>query len=867
MIRIDGININFPGRVPIYGCYFSAAGHVGASLLANEVVECIAPSVSAYPPSIQSTLTIFVDGVPSNEVPFSFVNECQEQQCGSGFCSFGRCVCLPGFQGEFCEEELLGPVVETPPSLKILEHQHFEYNMVVSEGTSPIQWSMVGEIPLGLSINGTSGVLSWGNTNASSEPFKVHVKAHNSVSSMIVDVTYMVLPSYTVKVSTTSFALSHPSPPISFKIETLDALTLEPVGSKMAQLWVRKQGDDQVRKVETVTDEFGSTVLNYLPYGTDKGAYVYGGMHPAYLDPLIQGEFLIRAIDVSTSYYTLSGNTNEKIAVDDVFKFHFIGGVFSGLLVRVFGNQKLLDSLTVLTSLSADMGDSSSDVSLSITVESMWAISEVLEMTLESDKGDLVRFHLVVDIRERSPAFRVTPSTIDIYIPQDGPPVYQSITVENIGDFSSGIIKIEHPDQPILRSLSGSEIDAIDVDERRVVSFAFVGDDRIEVGAYFYGTIIFRSEDAVELLRYRVSVVPTIETTLTVIAQDEASYFSDGKPNVSGATVEIQKSDGGSSQSDETNVLGTAVFEGLAEGVYEITVRKRNHRQFRTSVVLSGPGLTVVAFLQTDVVSYASAIIPIENSDVILVEVESKVDSFVPRPTVVWSPPRPDWEGILAGDVNEIQITATNYGQVAAENVTISWPRYWENVEFTVSGIEPSLDGMFHLGNLPPDSAYSFLVKTKRLEPIETLGRVSRSTSNGVFLEPLQVNAGERFNIIFVPFDNPDDGHVYIQYNAHFLVEYIYNNATSQIYNPVYNDEEIVDFVIQDSPGISDTPETIPLFSANAEAEAGRSKRKSSVQCARQHIHQTICTVHGLLFEFCASFKGKCFTAKDQQTA
>lgn len=878
MIQVDGINIKFSGRESVYGCYFSVAGHVHASLNTDGMVECVAPSVYVQPPNVQSTLIIFVDGVPSsNEFSISFENGCQGKPCGSGYCSFGRCVCLPGFRGEACEEELLGPEIVAPTStLEIIENKNFEYTMVVSGGTSPIEWSIVGEIPGGLSINAASGKLAWSNPKASTEPIQVLVKAHNMVSFTLAEVSYVVLPSYSVRVSTSSYSLSYPSPQISFEIETRDVFSQKPVGGKVAHLWIRQE-NGPIRKVETTTNSSGYAKIEYLPYSGDKGTFVYGGMHPSHSDPSAQGKFIIRAIDVSPSHYLVSVNTNEKIILDDVFKFAFGGGAFYGLSVHVEGSERLWETLKLQTSLSQTSGGPLFDVSLSLTVESTWAVSEVLKMTLVSDEGDSIRFDLVVDIRERSPAFKVTPSFLDIYIPRSGLAVYRDVTIENVGAAASGKIEIAYPDSPILTSLSGGGISELEPDEKLVTSFVFEGNDSLEVDSYLYGTIIFKSNDISELLHYRATAVSTVDSTLTIIAQNEATCFSDGKPHVSGAEVQVKRPSDGSSWSASTDDNGIAIFENLEEGVYEINVRKQKHRQFRTSVSMSAPGKTVQAFLQANVVSNTFTIVPIDGTDDFLIDVKSKVDTFVPKPAVVWDPPRPDWEGILAGKISEIQISATNHGPVAAENVSISWPRQWEDVEFLFSGADRSQeDGMFHLGSLPPNSTYTFTITTKRLELFEASpGRIARSVPNGVFLEPAQMNLNEGFSIIFVPFDDPKGGRSYIQYNDQSLVEYIYDDSTSRLFTFAYNGAEVVDVKITENMAFPDvTPEKTPLPSDTTDVESGQSdpvvgesplptvtglpRRKNSLQCARQLVQQSICALPGVELAFCEREKGTC---------
>eukprot|EP00977_Amphora_coffeiformis_P006317 scaffold1352_cov180-Amphora_coffeaeformis.AAC.7 len=846
VIRVKGVHFQHALTQSSYSCKFENAGIIRGTLVEEGVVECISPSLPFFMTDLSTTLTLFVDGIGSNEIPFTFFETCPPGYCDNGYCSFGVCVCLNGFRGEKCEEALVAPLIVDPEViLRPTENKRFRYQMRLQEGSFPIEWSIVGSRPPeGLSITENSGLLTWENPTANSMPTDIRIQARNGFSSHTVELSFIVLPSYIVKVSTETSAIARPEPTISFRVETRGVDSLQLVGGKLAQVWVRSGQFDHPRKIDVTTGSDGIAFVPYQPYEGDRGRFNYGGTHPTFESLNAQGQFTIRSIDVSPSNHHVTGNTYENIVLNDLFFFKFSGGIFSGLTVDyAVGN----DALKVKTSLDANIGDQLHPVLLSITVGSAVAVSELIQMTLTSDEGDQINFQLFVDIRERAPKFRVSPGTLDVSIPQGGSLVQKDIIIENIGSRPSGEIEIDFSDSTIAHSICGHSMPGLAVGESRMVSIGF---NAKEVDVSFYGSIIFRSDVAAEILHYRATVVPTEGgRTLTVVAQNEASFFADSHPNLAHATVHIRNVKDGSSRTATTEDDGTVLFDDLSEGIYEIRAHKEKHQDYRSSVFLQESAQTVFAFLQAEVTSYAFSVIHTDVGDRYIHQIESSYETFIPRPVVVWNPVRPDWEGIRDGRVKEIQLTATNYGAIKAQNVTLSWPRYWENVEFIFPGVERNVeDGTFHLGELHTNASFTFTIGIRPLIPFEVPSdRILRSASNGVFLEPRHYDQVEGFVVVFVPFRDPEDGRSYIQYDEDFLVKNIFDNSTATLYTFVYEGIEIIDVIVSESASWQE----MSRRASSGSVEPSLSRSSSSFECAKQYVQQVLCGLDSLAFDFC----------------
>lgn len=87
--------------------------------------------------------------------------------------------------------------------------------------------------------------------------------------------------------------------------------------------------------------------------------------------------------------------------------------------------------------------------------------------------------------------------------------------------------------------------------------------------------------------------------------------------------------------------------------------------------------------------------------------------------------------------MDEIELTATNYGIIEAENATVTWRKYWDNVEFILPGNGVEEDGFvtIELGDLPANSTVSVTIQVKLLWRIPA-GRELESWSDYMVLWP-----------------------------------------------------------------------------------------------------------------------------------
>ena len=119
------------------------------------------------------------------------------------------------------------------------------------------------------------------------------------------------------------------------------------------------------------------------------------------------------------------------------------------------------------------------------------------------------------------------------------------------------------PDQPIVRSISGDVIPGLEVDEMRTVTLAFVANPDMDLGQFFFGTIVFSTDGISTTLSYKATVVSTVPASLTVITENEATYFGEGNPNLANVLVSVRSLSTGESYTLDSGLGRKRFFPGL----------------------------------------------------------------------------------------------------------------------------------------------------------------------------------------------------------------------------------------------------------------------------------------------------------------
>lgn len=151
------------------------------------------------------------------------------------------------------------------------------------------------------------------------------------------------------------------------------------------------------------------------------------------------------------------------------------------------------------------------------------------------------------------------------------------------------------------------------------------------------------------------------------------------------------------------------------------------------------------------------------------------------------------------GRVDEFQLTATNHGLITAENVTLSWSKYYYNVEFILPDLDTNDDGALILGDLPANSSYTITIGVKQLSSIDIPddSQYVRFYQKGVvFMTTATVDDEDAFDMVYASFSDPIGNRGIVRFKNESFIDFAFDNGTSTLYRPVYSTSgEIIDTI------------------------------------------------------------------------
>ncbi len=496
-------------------------------------------------------------------------------------------------------------------TLELIEGTAFSYQLKVDQGSSPIEWTILG-VRNGIDLDAKSGVLTWMNPAATSGLHQIQVQATNELSrSDPVVLSFHVSPSYYVRVSTSNVSYTRPSPAMYFDFVTIDMLTKSPTGGMPAVLWVQEQGTalGHRRKVTVKTNSLGTFRRLYQPYSTDAGVFLYGGEHPMYSNLTAQGQFRIMGIDMIPNYYYFRGFPSELQTIDDAFMFYFRGGSYSGIYVTFDQGS----NCSIVPSLSSSTANATNgSVAMSLNISCATELDGPVYFTLSSNEGlQVTSSYVYMDVRNRTPKLDLSSDWIDLNAKAGDAATYYDVTLRNIGSLASNMIEVIFPANSVVQPVS-EILPALASDESTSISLRVNVPNETDIGKVFTGVISFASNNSeTAFLYFQVTSISSVSTTLTVVTQNEATFFSDERPNLDYVDITVRSLTLGTVYTMNSGVNGTIAISDMVEDFYEIIARKSRHKTFTKRILLKSPGQSVKAFLSFESVSYKFYVVSI----------------------------------------------------------------------------------------------------------------------------------------------------------------------------------------------------------------------------------------------------------------
>ena len=298
------------------------------------------------------------------------------------------------------------------------------------------------------------------------------------------------------------------------------------------------------------------------------------------------------------------------------------------------------------------------------------------------------------------------------------------VTLTNEGGAATGDIKVLLPDAPWLSLASPTTIESLAPGESTTATVLLSPGADLDLLAY-KGNLFFDAPGAGTDLSLPFDFQATSEAvgSLRVNTVDELFYFADGAPRLSDATIRIIDPFSGEVVATAvTGEDGSALFEGLAEGHYTLEIKANDHDSFKRSITIKpGQNDDIESFLSRQTVKYVWSVQQTEIEDRTKITVESIFDTDIPIPVVTIDPPIIDLAELdVIGEVMQIDMTVTNHGLIATNDITLQFE------DHPFFKIEPLI------GNVDTLAANSTLTIPVRVTRISDFGTASTSSALGL---------------------------------------------------------------------------------------------------------------------------------------
>ena len=286
--------------------------------------------------------------------------------------------------------------------------------------------------------------------------------------------------------------------------------------------------------------------------------------------------------------------------------------------------------------------------------------------------------------------------------------------VTNSGGLPAENLEVMLPNAAWLKLATPKAIGTLAPSAKTQIGLILTPPSDMQLGPYS-GNIGIVGSNVQLTVGFKFIAVSEAKGSLKVTAKDEFSYFAQDHPNLAGAAVTLKDTNTDTIIAQGvTDASGVFTTGSINEGRYALEVKADKHSAYNATIEIA-PGTVTEeeAFLSRQLVTYNWVVEPVEIQDNYNVTIEAVFETHVPAPVVTIDPPYlffPLWKG----ETTTLDVTITNHGLIAANNVALVFP---ENDQIY---IEPLIR---EIGTLPAETSIVVPVRVRAKEdgPIQML--------------------------------------------------------------------------------------------------------------------------------------------------
>ncbi|MBD2492423.1 Calx-beta domain-containing protein, partial [Aulosira sp. FACHB-615] len=500
---------------------------------------------------------------------------------------------------------------------------------------------------------------------------------------------------------------------VIFKGQALSNADNSPIPFEFVTIAVKNNGF--VRELTAFTDGNGNFTSTFRPLAGEGGQYQINAYFPNNPNEDIAAEDSFKLLGMRFA----SNSVSHKVIADNTFTAqvnlqNLTDVDLNGLTYTVEGAPS---NWNIQVNTPATLaGSGNNTISYTITAPNDSVITQdTFNIKLTSAEGVTATLPVSVDLERIVPRLVASTNLVSSGMLR-GNQTAVEFEVKNEGGAVAENIEVLLPDASWLKLASPTKINSLAPGESTKVTLLLTPEADLALTEYTGNIFLDAAGNDGDLaLPFNFRAVSNAVGEIRINTADELTYFAEGSPKLANATVTLR--DYFTNEviaTTVTDAAGVINLSNINEGFYKLEVTAENHDTYRQTIQLdAGEVENVNAFLSRQTVKYIWNVTPTEIEDKYNISVESVFETDVPVPTLVIDPPLIDLASLdVIGEVMQIDMTITNYGLIAANNVALNFG------EHPFYKIEPLLE---NAGTLSAKSSLTIPVRITRIADFDTL--------------------------------------------------------------------------------------------------------------------------------------------------
>ena len=438
--------------------------------------------------------------------------------------------------------------------------------------------------------------------------------------------------------------------------------TNAPAAFELVNVHVMVRGTKRI--LTALTDASGNYSVTFTPLATEGGLYTVGADHPGVSDTPAQDSFTLIGMKVQPvplARVVEGSNVTVMTTVDNLSN---VG--LNGVVATVLSGPPGLTLTPTLASNSIP-GDGSISLSLNVNASLGSQNAGAFHVRLTSTEGAITEFDVPVSLEILAPRLVVTPSSLLAGMKRGGQ-ASVSFGITNAGGAATGPLTVLLPPLPWMRVSAGASIPPLAPGSGTEISLLLTPASDITLGDYA-GSIAVNSSNASVAVPFDFRALSDNIGHLELTAISELTFYAEGSPNVSNATVRLSDvASGVVILTTNIGPTGVILLTNLTEAFYQVHVEAPNHSPFDATILIEATKTnTLNAFLSRQTVRYTWTVEPTEIEDFTRISIETVFETSVPIPVVTVEPSLIDLEG-FEGTERQVDLKIANHGLIAAQS-------------------------------------------------------------------------------------------------------------------------------------------------------------------------------------------------------